>query len=202
MNKPIIILGAGGHASVLADIAILLGRQILGLCNPIKALLNGFPNIAYLGNDDVLSQYDTSQVVLVNGLGAISVQMNQQRRMLFQKFVDIGYQFETLIHPSAVVANSSQLGQGTQVMAGAIIQPNVIIKENVIINTGSCVDHDCVISHSVHIAPRVVLSGNTHLGENSMVGVGAVIIQGIKIEENTMIRAGSVVTKNILVPQD
>ncbi len=34
-----------------------------------------------------------------------------------------------------------------------------------------------------------------------MIGVGAVIIQSIHIEENTMIRAGSIVTKNMTSSQ-
>lgn len=202
MKKPIIILGAGGHASVLADVATLLGMNILGFCNPVNASIKGFPEITYLGNDSILNQYPPEQVNLVNGIGAVSVQGNLQRRALFQQFSDGGYLFETLIHPSTVVARSAQINQGAQIMAGAIIQPNARISENVIVNTAASIDHDCIIGHSVHIAPGSILSGNVVIKDNSMVGVGAVIIQGVTVESNVMVRAGRIAVKNIAATLD
>ncbi len=164
MKTPLIMLGAGGHASVLIDLALRLGHTILGVCAPQVTTLIGFPEIPYLGNDDVITKYSTHEVRLINGIGAISVQKNKIRSQLFEHYKLLGYTFETLVHPSAIVASAVQLDEGVQVMAGAIIQSNVAIGKNAIVNTGACIDHDCRIAHSVHVAPRVVLSGNVIIG--------------------------------------
>lgn len=198
MTKPLIILGAGGHASVLADIALSQKKIVLGICNPVEATIRGFEAINYLGDDTTITKFDPLKVRLINGMGATSVQKNLERRKLFYHFKQLGFVFETLIHPFSIIASCATLHEGAQVMAGAIIQPNVIISENVIVNTGVSIDHDCKIGHSVHLAPRSVLSGGVTVGENSMLGVGSVIIQGIHIEDNTMIRAGSIMTHSMV----
>ena len=66
---------------------------------------------------------------------------------LYQQFKMKGYQFETVIAPSAIVSEYAELGCGVQVMDG------------VIINTGIIVEYDCNIGSHNHIAPGVVLSG-------------------------------------------
>ena len=196
MKKPIIVLGAGGHASVLIELLLKLGYPILGVCALIPSSVRGYPHIAYLGQDNILEQYSPFDVRLVNGLGAISVEKNIARRKLFEHYKGLGFSFETLIHPSAIVATTAQIKEGAQIMAGCIIQSNVIIENNCIVNTGASIDHDCHLGHSVHVAPRGVLSGGVILGDNVMIGVGAAIIQSIKVEANVMIRAGSTVVKS------
>ncbi len=89
--------------------------------------------------------------------------------------------FETVIHPSAVIAPEVHIDDGVQVMAGAIVQPGSWLGENVIINTGARVDHDCTIDAHAHVAPGVTLSGNVHVGNGAHIGAGATVIQGIKV---------------------
>ncbi len=196
-NTPIILLGAGGHAAVLAELALRLGKNILGVVAPTESTLKGFPDIAYLGCDAAIEKYSPMEVKLVNGIGTVSVIKNNERRKIFEHFKQRGYSFDTLIHPSVILASNVNVGEGVQIMAGVIIQPNVKIDSNTIINTGACVDHDCQIGHSVHVAPNVTLSGNVLIGENAFIGVGSVLIQGIHVDDNAMICAGMVVTKHV-----
>ncbi len=196
MKKPVIVLGAGGHASVLIELLLKLDYTILGVCAPQASIVRGYPQISYLGQDSILNQHSPNEVRLVNGIGAISAEKNRERQKLFEHYKQLGFEFETLIHPHAIVADTALIKEGAQVMAGSIIQANTIIESNCIVNTGACIDHDCHLGHSVHVAPRAVLSGNVKLGENVMVGVGAVIIQSVSIAQNMMIRAGSTVVKS------
>src|SRR4029079_3643721 len=146
----IIILGAGGHATVLVELAKTLKKNILGVVAPTECQLKNYPDIPYLGNDTIISQrYATQDVKLVNGLGAVSVQKNSIRRDLFLHFKALGYGFETLIHPSAIIASTALLHEGAQVMARVVIQPNTTVGKNTIINTGACIDHDGVIHDHV-----------------------------------------------------
>ncbi|MFI4937139.1 MAG: acetyltransferase [Candidatus Berkiellales bacterium] len=201
-SKHIIILGAGGHASVLIELAISLKKSILGLVAPSDTTVRNYPQVKYLGSDDNFHQhFSPNEVNLVNGIGSISVEKNELRQHLFYHFKRMGYSFLTLVHPTAWVASSAQLGEGVQVMAGAIIQPNVHIADNVIINTKASVDHDCEIGHSVHIAPGATLSGGICVKERSFIGVGATLIQGLHIDTGSMIKAGSTIIADVMSKQ-
>ncbi|MBI2791859.1 MAG: acetyltransferase [Gammaproteobacteria bacterium] len=201
MNTPIIIIGAGGHACVLVEMAHILSKTIIGVTGESETQLKNYPQITYLGNDSIISRYSPNEIKLVNGVGATSPQKNILRQQIFQKFKNHGYSFETLIHPSAIIAKTVSLGEGAQVMARVVLQPNTSIGSNTIINTGACIDHDCRIGHHVHVAPGVVLSGNVNVGDYSHVGVGANIIQSIEIGSHAMICAGTTVIKNVLSSQ-
>lgn len=193
MNKPIIIIGNGGHASVLTEILLTQGEKILGFTAPFCES-NCF-NLNYLGTDEIVQTYLPSEVELVLGLGM--VKPSPVRKKVFCDFLQKGFCFKSVIHPSAIIASSVILGQSVQIMAGTVIQTNTKIADNIIVNTGALIDHDCQIESHVHIAPGVRLSGNVQIGIGSHIGTGATIIQGIKIGENCLIGAGTVVIKNI-----
>lgn len=198
---PIIIIGAGGHATVCVELVLQLKKPILGFIAPIESTLKNYPSIAYLGNDATITRYSPQEVKLVNGVGSISPQKNGKRQRIFDNFKEQGYSFETLIHPCAIVASTVQLGEGTQVMANAVIQPNTMVAENVIINTSASIDHDCQLGANVHVAPGVTISGNVIVGNNAHIGVGATVIQGIHIGDNAFICAGVTVMRDVLSSQ-
>jgi len=193
MNKPIIIIGNGGHAGVLVEILTAQKRKIMGYTAPQEN--KSFFNLPYLGTDDVIITYHSEMVELVLGLGTINI--SPLRKSIFEQFSAKGYLFANVIHSTAIVSPSVEVGQGIQIMAGAIVQPNVIIGSNTIINTGSIIDHDVKIGSHVHLAPSSTLSGGVIIGEGCLIGVGSSIIQGINIGNETLVGAGSVVIKNI-----
>lgn len=193
MNKPILIIGDGGHASVLIETLHAMERKIIGYTAPQKRIELTHP--VYLGTDEVIDGFSPDEVELVIGIGTINVATC--RKDLFEKFKNKGYIFTNVIHPSATLSPSVCLGEGTQIMAGAIVQMNVKLSDNIIINTGAIVDHDCNVESHVHIAPGVTLSGGVYVGESCHIGVGVTVIQEIAIGDNTLIGAGSVVVTDI-----
>ena len=196
MNKPLVILGSGGHAAVLVDILRQQNREIIGLVSPEEPINRKvFANIPYFSCDDDVLQFDKSEIKLVNGIGSLPKQ--NLRANIYEHFSEIGYQFKTVVDCNSIVSAYSELGEGVQVMAGAIIQTGTIIGYNSIVNTGSIVDHDCSIGSNNHIAPGVTISGIVRSGENVHFGTGASVIQSIRIGSNSIIGAGATITKNI-----
>jgi sugar O-acyltransferase (sialic acid O-acetyltransferase NeuD family) len=196
LNHPIIILGGGGHAKVLIDTLHLNSQQILGITdsdpNKTGQSLLGVPVI---GGDDVIAEYPTETIYLVNGLG--SVRVNRHRVALYDHFKQDGYTFASVIHPSAIVASDVALSEGVQIMAGAVIQTGSRIGRNAIINTRAVVDHDCLIGDHAHIAPGATLSGGVDVGENAHIGAGATLIQQLRIGRNSLVAAGAVVIRDV-----
>jgi UDP-perosamine 4-acetyltransferase len=151
--------------------------------------------IAQLGDDSAVFLESPNQVRLVNGVGSIDSTVS--RRTVYEKFRERQYVFDTVIHPSAVIAPEVQIEDGVQVMAGAVVQPGSRVGANAIINTGARVDHDCSIDAHAHVAPGATLSGHVHIGEGAHVGTGASIIQGINVGVAAMVGAGAVVVSDV-----
>lgn len=194
MNKPWVILGAGGHARVLAEALLRAGQPVMGCVAP--EVSGELPtHVTHLGNDEVLDSYGAGDVVLVNGLG--SVRQPVQRIRVFDQWHARGYRFASVVHPGAQIASDVLLGEGVQIMAGAVVQPGCRLGVNVIVNTGAVVDHDCTIGAHAHLAPGVVLSGGVHVGEGAHIGTGARVIQGVSIGTQAVVGAGAVVIADV-----
>jgi UDP-perosamine 4-acetyltransferase len=192
--RPIIILGAGGHARVLADTLMLLKTPVLGCVAPERPW-KPISGVDYLGDDSVIGGYQTGDVALVNGVG--SVGNPAARRSLFMRLLDAGYAFSSVIHPSTILGSDVELSEGVQLMAGVIIQAGCAIGKNVIVNTGARIDHDCEIGDDAHIAPGAVLSGNVKVGDRSHIGTGASVRQGVRVGADVVIGVGASVVSDI-----
>jgi len=199
MAHPFLILGAGGHARVVADLLLCQNWQIVGFLDPDTSLWEtDWRGVPVLGGDEKLTRYPAHTHDLVNGVGSIGCP--ELRRAVFERYREAGYNFPYLVHTSATIAIDVNLGVGSQIMAGSVVQTGTVIGQNVIINTGACVDHDCCIGDHAHIAPGAIVCGGVRVGENAHVGTGATVIQGIKIGRNSFVAAGAVVIRD--VPDD
>lgn len=196
MDKPVIIIGAGGHAKVLYDCLRLLDVEVLGALDKCPSKEDGAPSIPILGDDSTIHDYATDAVELVNGIG--SVGDTSLRAAIYNKFQKLGYSFRTVVHPSAIVARDCNLSEGVQVMAGAVVNTGAKISMDAIINTGAIVDHDSFIGRHVHIAPGCTISGGVHVGDGAHLGAGSTVIQGVVIGSKALVGAGAVVLKDVL----
>ncbi len=193
--KPVIILGAGGHAKVLMDMLFLTEREVLGVIDPVKSRGDMIFGVPVIGDDESILNYLPSEIELVNGIG--SLPNKNGRWKVAESYRDKGYNFSSLVHPSAVISNDVYLDEGVQVMAGVVIQPGVRVGKDSIINTGATVDHDCIIGSMCHIAPGSNLCGSILVQDNVHIGTGASLVQGVTINSNVVIAAGSTVIRDI-----
>lgn len=196
MNKPVIVLGAGGHASVLVDMLRSQGVVPLALVAPVagapRAVLADIP----LWHDEAkILAYRPNEVELVNGIG--SLPGSSLRAELFARYRALGYHFASVVSTQAMVSDYAVLEEGAQVMAGAIIQAGTRIGFNSIINSGAIVDHDCNLGGDNHVAPGAVLSGGVVTGERVHIGTGAAVIQSISIGSDAVVGAGATLTRPV-----
>jgi UDP-perosamine 4-acetyltransferase len=198
MDKPCIVIGAGGHAKSVCDALLSKNLEVLGCTD--NTLVKGtevLQGIKTIGADKVLSDYTPDQVYLANGVGSIKDIV--VRKTLMMSLQDRGYKFPPIIHRTAYVAEGTELGSGCVVLAGGVIQPGVRLGENVIVNTRASIDHDCFIRSHSHIAPGAILCGSVSIGEEVHIGAGAIILQGVKIVSGAIIPAGLTIRKSVKV---
>jgi sugar O-acyltransferase (sialic acid O-acetyltransferase NeuD family) len=188
----IIILGGGGHASVLEDALQANGLTLLGYVAPEPSEMLAVP---YLGDDLWLATQDRAKLSLVNGLGTIGV--DGLRASSFQKFTELGFKFAVVKHGHSSVSASSTLMDGAQILAGAVIGPHSHIGRDVIVNISASVNHHCQIGDHVHIAPGAVLCGSVTVKLGAFIGAGATVIQGVTVGARTLVAAGTVVVRDL-----
>jgi UDP-perosamine 4-acetyltransferase len=195
--RPLVLLGAGGHAKVLVSLIQALGRPVAGVCDPSLARQGAtvWRGLPVLGGDEALDRFDPSEVELVNGLGQLVGGVARER--LFASMAARGFHFPALVHPAAWVDPTSRLAEGVQVMAGTVVQADVRIGDNSILNTGARIDHDCVVGDHVHVAPGATLCGTVHVGARAFLGAGSTVVQGLRLGEGSVVGAGSTVRHDL-----
>jgi len=184
--EKIIIIGAGGHAKVIADIVIKSGNELIGFLDDDKSTNEKILGYDYLGEIENCNKYNMKFII---GIGD-----NGVRKMISEKY-DLNY--ITLIHPSAQIGLNVKIGNGTVVMANVVINTETVIGDHCIINTGAVVEHNNFIENFVHISPNVSLGGTVKIGTQTHIGIGAVVKNNIIICKNCVIGSGGVVVKNI-----
>lgn len=196
-RERVIVIGAGGHASVVADALLAAGIEVIGFTDADVrrhgAQLCGLP---VLGDDAALTLHDPEQVQLANGLGSLGNDAAPLRQRVQQGLEATGWRFCNVIHPTASVSPFARLGAGIQVMAGAVVQPGARLDDGAIINTRAVVEHDVHIGAWTHVAPGAVVCGDAVIGACSHVGAAAVVRQGVHLGERTLLGLGAAAVKH------
>jgi sugar O-acyltransferase (sialic acid O-acetyltransferase NeuD family) len=186
VTKTLAILGAGGHAKVVADTARSLGWADMYFFDAAFGSPQMTGRLEVIGNDaDLLSRRkDFPNVVVALGNNELRIRKIRELRSL-------GFIAPVLVHPSAHVAADVSLGAGTVVFAGAVIQPATTVGEGCIINTSASIDHDCALGHGVHVCPGARIAGGVVIGDLGWIGIGSSISHCLKLGESVTLGAGA-----------
>lgn len=192
MHKNVVIIGAGGHAKVIADIIKKSGDTIVGFLDDNKKIgehiILNYKVIGNLADRISISKSNPDYEFI------IAIGDNKKREEISHS---PNLKFYTAIHPSAQIGLDVEIQEGTVIMANACINSSAKIGKHCIINTGAIIEHDNIIEDFVHISPNVALGGTVKIGKSTHVGIGSTIKNNITICENCKIGAGAVVVKDI-----
>lgn len=197
-KERVLIIGAGPHAKVVLDILLHdSSKEVTGLTDSnIELWEKNILGAPVLGDDsilpDLLSRKQIDSVIIGLGHGLMNV-----RERIFREMKRLGVTLATAVHPSAIIAESVSIGEGSAVMAGVIVNPDAVIGENCTINTGAILEHDISVGRGCFIQGGARLAGSVSVGMHSVIGIGASVIDGIRIGSNSIVGAGSVVTKDV-----
>ena len=190
MNR-LAILGAGGHARVVADAAEACGWLEIILFDDAWPDVPQEPwPVLGVGSDLETRLADFDGVVVA--IGANSVRLDKHRRL-----TRLGAQMTSIIHPAATVSRHTVLGPGSVVFAGAVINPGVQIGHAAIINSAATIDHDCRLGHGVHVSPGANIAGGVEIGNETWVGIGASVRELVSIGARAIVGAGCAVVASI-----
>lgn len=192
MSKQIVIIGAGGHGKVVADIVMLSGDTVLGFLDDGKAPGETVCGIPVLGPVSAYVHFPDAWFLVAVGDGTLRERLVSRMN---------GVKWHMAIHPTAVISPmETEIGEGTVVMANAVVNPCARIGSHCIINTGAIVEHDNEIGNFSHISVGAKLGGTVKIGEKTWVGIGAAIKNNVTVCGDCVIGAGAVVVRDITVP--
>ena len=196
MTKPeLVIVGAGGHARVCAEVATAAGFRVAAFCDAVGAessAINGIKGVPASAIADIAAQFDPAQYALFVAIGD-----NDTRMKLIAEAENSGYALPSLLHPSAVISPSAEIGPGTVAAANCVVNANAVVGKGCILNTACSLDHDNVLEDGVQICPGVRSAGDVRYGERAFVGTGAILVPGVRIGREAHIAAGALVIGNV-----
>lgn len=200
----ILVYGTGGFA-----------REVVWLCNDLAAGVyddpdTGAPMLRAIGFlDDNRERHGMTiaglpvlggvEWVAANpGIGvAIGLGNPRARQEAAHRLRDAGAVFPTLIHPTALIGERVQLGEGVIVCAGTTITVDVEIGEFSMFNLHCTVGHDARIGAFCTLAPGCNISGYVVLEEGVELGTNVAVLPGKRIGARSIVGAGAVVTSDL-----
>jgi sugar O-acyltransferase (sialic acid O-acetyltransferase NeuD family) len=188
----LLLIGAGGHGSVVADAALTMGTwdsiHFVDDRSDVRDVV-GLPIVGAVSDLERLARSHSHAVV---ALGNVRLRLE-----MLERCRALGYELPAIVHRSAVVSPFATLGPGSVVFAQAAVNPRTSIGRGSIVNTGATVDHDCELGEGVHICPGVHIAGNVNIGARSWIGIGTSVKHGIRIGSDVTIGAGAAVVSDI-----
>jgi UDP-N-acetylbacillosamine N-acetyltransferase len=183
-NNPssLVLLGCGGHARSVADVALFNDPHLTLVFVDENAregeTIWGFPVVK----------------ALPKGINPVhfAVGSNLGRKTLAET-----YTAQSIISKKAHLGKNPSLGKGCFVAHQAYLGPDVRVGNATILNTACVVEHEVSIGSFCHIAPHATICGRVTIGDCVWVGVGAIIKEGVAICSNVTLGAGAVAIQNI-----
>lgn len=193
--RPLFILGAGGQARDVAEIADALGYRPIFVTRDASVIAGWMSDDEIVLESEALSQTEDFAI----GIGDNRVRADVATRLRGTR------RFPALLHPDTSFGRGQReraaASEGTLVFAGVRVTANVSIGSFCSINVNATLSHDVELGNFVSISPGANIAGNVRVGEGALVGVGAAVNQGddsrkLEIGAWTVVGSGAVVTRD------
>lgn len=192
VHSGFIVIGASDIFELTTLVLADSNQPIIGYIGPEENTHSLYPDYSYLGDDDVIGSSIDEGCRYV-----LSLSNNARRLKLFEIISSQEREVMSLVHPSAVISSSAQIGPGATVLAGAIISTRARLGTSVFVNYAALVGHDVSVGDGAFIAPGARLLGEAEIGVRTQIGTNAVILPQVKVGSDAKISAGAVVTRDV-----
>jgi len=194
---PVLVFGGGGHGKAVIDLVRALpGYRAAGIADDRLQPGLEILGVPVLGGSARLGEICAGGIRLaanaVGGIGNIRIRVS-----IFERLVEAGFDFPTLLHPTAFVEPSGWIAPGAQVFPHAYVGSDSRVGFGVILNTGVIVSHDCTIGDYTNISPGTILAGEVTIGEQALIGMGVTINNQVKIGTGARIGNSATIKRDV-----
>jgi sugar O-acyltransferase (sialic acid O-acetyltransferase NeuD family) len=173
-----VLVGNGGHArEVMSQMGVKLKR---------------FVDDEYVNSDTLpLSSLQPDKHVVM-----VAVANSKDRYDIIQRLPK-NTKYFTFIHPTAIIMDDVEIGDGSFIGAYSILTTNIKIGKHSILNRGNQIGHDSIIGDYFSAMPGSIVSGNVRIGNCVYLGTNSSIREKINICDNVVIGLNSGVVKHL-----
>jgi acetyltransferase EpsM len=187
----IVVLGAGLFAVEVCDLIAQCGERVAGFVEGLDrarcdAELAGLP-VTWIDDAGPLA----ADHLAVCAIGTV------RRKALIDQADALGFRFTNVIHPSAVVSPSAQLGTGCIIGPATVVAAEARLGSHVILNRGALVGHHATVGDFATISPGANIAGSAKVGAEAFVGMGALVLDQLSVGAGSIVGAGAVVTRDV-----
>lgn len=196
MKRDLYIVGAGGFGREVYAWLMDLPKdsrdwELRGFLDDNLSALDGFSYpIKVVSTVSAYAPKETD--LFVCGIGAVGV-----KHSVCVPMIEVGAEFMTLVHPSAIVGPNVSLGDGVVICPRVTLTCDIEIGSMTMVNCHSTVGHDAKVGAWSTISAQCDLTGGVVVGESVFMGSRASIIPGKKVGSAATVGAGSVVIRSI-----
>ncbi len=194
-KKPILIIGAGGHANSCIDVIEESNKfYIAGFISPKHSINDRIFNYKILGKTD--NYFNFFPKIMHAAICIGQIKSSKPREETYKKLKAVGFKLPTFIAKSSYVSNKAKIEEGTIILNKCVVNSNANIGKCCIINTSSVIEHDVDIKKFCHISTSVTINGGCIIGEKSFVGSGSILKESITLKNKSFIKMKSSIKKS------
>ena len=194
----VILWGGTGQAKAVRPIIEHYGSNVVAVFDDTPGLNPPFPDVElHHGEEGFRNWIATQRPAEVGFCIAIGNPHGRVRLRLHDFLVSEGLSPISLAHPTAWIADHTEIGAGAQILAGAIVATEARLGRQCIVNNHALVEHEAHLSDAVEIGPSATVLGITSIGINTLIGAGATVLSRLKIGSDVTIGAGTVVCNDV-----
>ncbi len=189
MKNEISIFGTGGYAKEAYE--IITSSNNFSVKNFVVSD-DHYSSENFMGHPVIKqSEFSKMKTSLVIAIGDADI-----RKKIVDSFPEeINYQ--TIIHPSAIISPSSKIGIGSIISANSVVSIDVTIGKHAQINFHSSIGHDCNIGDFFTACPGTRVSGSCNIGNQVFLGTNCSLKQNLDIADKVNIGIGAVIISDI-----
>lgn len=193
MAADVIVVGTGGAASSVLEIAGLAGRVVRLVVPERNDQAAGGTKLGHpvASSPDVIADHPDAEVVLGVGDNARRSSLAAELRL---RHPDI--RFATLVSPTAHVSHHASIGEGAVIGFRSYVGPDVQVGAHAMV-LSAMLGHDNVLGAFASLAPGSTLAGGARVGRRTMIGMHTAVRQRVRIGDDALIGAASYVDRDL-----
>lgn len=195
--KNIVIIGAGD-----------LGRELVWLIEDINKVKPTYVILGFLdmdegktgrqfygyevlGTEKRLEELEKEQ----DACAVIAIQEGSIRKKIHHEHR--GFQnWETIVHPSAVIAGSVQIGQGSVFFPQVTVSVDTVLGAFGLFYIHSMICNDCEVGDYVSVMSGAQISERAKIGDGSYLAAGASVYPNVMVGRNVRAGVGAIISKD------
>lgn len=197
----ILIYGGGAlgkQVYYIADTYYKEKLNILGFVDDVQnantQITKDLTTLGSLSKITEIQEYSPDNVRLLPAIGYSNM---HKRGQAFRNAKKLGYIFETLIHPNALVEQNVSIGEGNIILSGAIIDQYAVIDDFNFLDIGIRIGENTVIKENNYLSLGTTIAGSVKIGCNNFFGLNSVVVNDRSVGDNNFINSKALIYKDL-----